>query len=60
MTLREITEDVARAAATDAANRQMRQNGRIAWNRDDLRLCAKTLDLLCPLNLNPEDSYHGM
>ena len=44
-----ITEDVARAAATDAANRQMRQQGRIAWSRDDLRLCAQTLEILYPL-----------
>lgn len=49
MTPREITEDVARAAATDAANRQMCQQGRIAWNRDDIRLCAQTLAILCPL-----------
>ena len=33
---------VAHAAATEEANRQMRKEGRIAWNHDDANLAAVT------------------
>jgi hypothetical protein len=35
-----------RASAQDAANMQMRKNGRQAWNEDDYNLAAATLDRL--------------
>ncbi len=37
-----MTEDIARAAARDAANRQMRAAGRTSWNMDDLLLAGRT------------------
>ncbi|MEQ1888635.1 MAG: hypothetical protein ABL951_05575 [Alphaproteobacteria bacterium] len=45
----EITPDLARAAATDAANRAMRKAGRTAWSEDDYDLAQQTF--LRPITL---------
>ena len=42
--------ELARACATDAANRNMRKNGRKAWSDEDYGIAVKTLDELWPLN----------
>jgi hypothetical protein len=44
-----MTPELARAAAMDAANRQMRAAGRSAWSEDDYRLACATLGRLQPL-----------
>jgi hypothetical protein len=41
-----ITYKLAHAAGMDAANRQMRENGRSAWNEDDYNLAAATMNRL--------------
>ena len=43
-----LTSDLARAAAMDAANRQMRVNGRAAWNIADYNLACAELERLWP------------
>jgi len=43
-----LTRDLAWAAATDAANRRMRQQGRTAWDEDDYALAVATLSRLWP------------
>ncbi len=40
------TYEIALAAAQDAANRQMRQAGRLEWNEDDWNLAAQTVQTL--------------
>lgn len=44
-----MTEELARAAAMDAANAQMRRAGRSAWNEEDANLAAQKLADLWPL-----------
>jgi hypothetical protein len=44
-----LTEDMARAAGRDAANRRMRAAGRTVWNRADFNLAARTLSTLSPV-----------
>jgi hypothetical protein len=39
----QITPAIARAAGTDAANKQMRGAGRSAWNEDDYNLASETM-----------------
>lgn len=41
-------EALARAAATDAANRHMRAAGRKVWNRDDYNVAAEELERISP------------
>lgn len=41
-------EALARAAATDAANRHMRKAGRKVWNRDDYNVAAEELERISP------------
>ena len=43
-----FTAELARAAATDAANCHMRAAGRKRWNREDLECCVRTFDRLWP------------
>lgn len=43
-----MTYDLAHAAGTDAANAQMKAQGREHWNRDDYDLAMQTLDRLYP------------
>jgi hypothetical protein len=43
-----MTQQLARAAATDAANRQMREAGRTKWNEDDYDLAAREFNRLWP------------
>jgi hypothetical protein len=43
-----ITRQIAWAAATDAANRSMRLDGRTAWNEDDYDVAAETFRRLWP------------
>lgn len=38
-----ITYALAMAAGKDAANRQMKANGRTAWNEEDFNLAAQTV-----------------
>lgn len=38
-----LTIESARAAAMDAANKQMRNAGRTAWDEDDFNLASKVL-----------------
>lgn len=44
----EITVALARAAATDAGNRNMRKNGRTKWTREDTLAAARVFFRLCP------------
>ena len=44
-----MTCQIAHSLGLDAANRQMRQNGRTGWNEDDTELAAHTLNLRFPL-----------
>lgn len=37
-----LTDSLAHAAATDAANRQMKAAGRKVWNENDFNLAAQT------------------
>ena len=41
--------EIAHAAATDAANRQMRAAGRKAWSVDDYNAAVDEFDRLLPL-----------
>jgi hypothetical protein len=41
---------LAHACGMDAANRNMRKNGRKAWNEEDYELCWKTFEELWPIN----------
>lgn len=43
-----LTRDLAWAAATDAANRQMRKAGRTAWSEADYDLAVTTFNRLWP------------
>lgn len=42
----EMTEELAHAAANDAANRQMRRAGRTAWSAEDFDLAVNTFEQL--------------
>jgi len=42
----EITWDLARAAAEDAANRQMKKDGRGVWNENDYQLAGEVFNRL--------------
>ncbi len=44
-----MTHQTAYSLGLDAANDQMRQAGRIAWNEDDAELAAHTMNLHFPL-----------
>ena len=44
--LREPRQEMAWAAATDAANRNMRVHGRTAWDADDYNVATAGLDRL--------------
>jgi hypothetical protein len=44
----EMDRELARAAATDAANRQMRAAGRKVWSREDYDLACETFARLWP------------
>jgi hypothetical protein len=46
MTSVTLTYEIARAAATDAANRHMREACRTAWDEDDFQVACDTLDKL--------------
>lgn len=46
--MKTMTYHVAMAAGQDAANRQMRSEGRTAWSRKDYALAAKTFHRLFP------------
>ena len=54
-----MDHEIARAAAEDAANRQMRKAGRECWNEDDWNLaCAEFERLTGEHRLNlPTGSY---
>ena len=41
-----LTEELARAAATDAGNRSAREHGRKAWNRQDYNRAVQTYNRL--------------
>ena len=43
-----LTYELAHAAAEDAANRQMRREGRAKWNEADLELAKAVLAALWP------------
>ncbi len=44
-----MTYRIAHSIGTDTANRQMRQDGRTAWNEEDFCLAADTLRKHFPL-----------
>ena len=46
-----MTREIARAIATDAANRSMRAAGRSAWSREDLDCALATFFVLWPQSL---------
>lgn len=41
-----LTKELARAAAMDAANRNMREAGREVWNIDDYNVAVRALEHL--------------
>jgi hypothetical protein len=41
-----MTYEIALAAGKDAANRNMRQNGRTVWNEDDYNAAVAVMDKL--------------
>lgn len=43
-----MTPQIARAAAWDAANRNMRKNGRKVWNEEDYNVAVAEYDRLWP------------
>lgn len=43
-----VTIETARHAGQDAANRQMRSEGRTEWNAADYALAARTMNDLIP------------
>jgi hypothetical protein len=47
-----LTEPLARAAAKDAANRNMRKARRKVWNVDDWDVAVREFNRLCPENSN--------
>jgi len=44
-----ITRDIAWAASTDAANMNMRENGRTSWDEDDYNIAREVFDKLWPI-----------
>lgn len=42
----QMTEQIARAAAKDAANRQMKREGRTCWSEEDYNLAVETFEQL--------------
>lgn len=40
--------DLARVAAQDAGDRNMRKHGRKKWNKDDYYLASREFNRLCP------------
>lgn len=40
--------DLAHAAGTDAANRNMTKNGRKSWNEDDYSICVDEFNRIYP------------
>ena len=46
---RQITRQLAHAAAMDAGNRAMRKAGRTAWAEEDADACWREFDRLWPL-----------
>lgn len=44
-----MTRDIAWAAATDAADKNMRDNGRTSWNEEDWKVGACEFERLWPL-----------
>jgi len=50
-----LTRDTAWATATDAADRQMRAEGRDAWDSEDLELAINTFELLGPVGSDALD-----
>ena len=56
-----LTYELAMSAARDAANRQMRANGRKAWNRDDYNAaCIEFARLSGGADLPGEREYEAM
>lgn len=49
MPLPRMTYKLAMAAGTDAANRNMRSEGRLVWNEDDWNIAALTFNTLYPV-----------
>ena len=46
-----MTYKLAHAAGTDAANRNMRSEGRKVWNAEDAEIAAATLNRLYPVEV---------
>lgn len=46
----ELTKELARAAATDAGNRSMRDGGRTVWNADDRNVAFAEFNRLWPMS----------
>jgi len=56
-----MTRELAFAAGTDAANRQMRKAGRTRWNLDDRNLAGETTVRICILaGLLHVQAYEGL
>jgi len=45
-----MNSEIARAASWDAANRNMKKNGRVKWNRDDYNEAVQVYDRLWPVS----------
>jgi hypothetical protein len=53
-----MTYDLARAAAFDAANAQMRAAGREHWSEEDYILCCQTENRLWPIDSEAEKAWY--
>lgn len=50
-----LTQEIARAAAQDAANRHMRKHGRTKWSIDDYNIAVKEYNRLLCIIYSQED-----
>lgn len=50
-----MTYQIAHAVATDAANRNMRADGRSVWSVDDYAIAAETMERVYPVEQELRD-----
>jgi hypothetical protein len=55
-----MTRERAWAAATDAADRNMRENGRLLWDEEDYNIAVRTLDRLWDTELDLKSIFNGV
>ena len=52
--MKQLMRELAEAAAEDAANANMRKNGRTKWNEEDYNVMVRELDRLWPVERDLE------